>query len=110
MLVGGLYLVLRGRRADTVLASGLTGRATIISLAQSRVGVGSASASDYRTTPIFNVSLNVKVPGHDPYQATVKEIVPAVRLLQLRPGAEVAIRADPRKLSRVVIDWSGPGA
>lgn len=105
----GVFLVRRGRREDKVLKSGLEGQATIVALTETGMGIGSGIPTDHSYTPICQVQLRVLVPGHPPYDATVREIVPLVRRLQLQPGMSVAVRVDPKQLSKVVIDW-GKGA
>lgn len=102
----GIHLVRRAVREDKVFASGLSGEATIVELTQTGTGVGTATwDGGGGITPIFAITLQVTVPGHPAYQAKVREIVSPMRQMVLRPGLVVAIKADPAKLTRVVIDW-----
>ncbi len=105
LLLIGAALVWRGLRADQTYKTGLAGEASVVSSNQAAFGIGSGSDSDHRVTPIMKLVLRVTVPGHEPYEAKVNEIAPGVRRLQLQPGATLPVRVDPKKLSRVVIDW-----
>ena len=105
LLLIGAVLVWRGLRVDQTYKTGLAGEASVVSSDQAAFGIGSGDDSDYRVTPVMKLVLRVTVPGHEPYEAKVNEIAPGVRRLQLQPGATVPVRVDPKKLSRVVIDW-----
>jgi hypothetical protein len=105
LLLIGAVLVWRGLRVDQTYKTGLAGQASVVSSDQAAFGIGSGSDSDHRVTPIMKLVLRVTVPGHEPYEAKVNEIAPGVRRLQLQPGATLPVRVDPKKLSRVVIDW-----
>jgi hypothetical protein len=105
LLLIGAVLVWRGLRVDQTYKTGLAGEASVVSSNQAAFGLGSGDDSDHRVTPIMKLVLRVTVPGHEPYEAKVNEIAPGVRRLQLQPGATVPVRVDPKKLSRVVIDW-----
>ena len=105
LLVIGTVLVWRGLRVDQTYKTGLTGEATVVSSNQAAFGIGSGDDADTRVTPIMKLVLRVTVPGHAPYEAKVNEIAPGVRRFQLQPGATLPVRVDPKKLSRVVVDW-----
>ena len=105
LLVIGAVLVWRGLRVDQTYKTGLAGEATVVSSSQAAFGIGSGDDTDTRVTPIMKLVLRVTVPGHAPYEAKVNEIAPGVRRFQLQPGATVPVRVDPKKLSRVVVDW-----
>ena len=105
LLVIGVLLVGRGLRVDQTYKTGLAGEATVVSSNQAAFGIGSGDDMDTRVTPIMKLVLRVTVPGHAPYEAKVNEIAPGVRRFQMQPGATLPVRVDPKKLSRVVVDW-----
>ena len=108
----GVWLLNRGMREGRILRSGLVGQAAVVNVSETGMGVGGGDHDGGGTayTPILRINLRVVVPGHPPYETSVREIVPLVRRLQLHPGLTVAVKADPRRLSRVVIDWEQAGA
>ena len=103
----GVWLLNKGLREGRILRSGLAGQASVVNVSETGMGVGGGNNQGGGTayTPILRINLRVVVAGHPPYETSVKEIVPFVRRLQLQPGLTVAVKADPRRLSRVVIDW-----
>jgi hypothetical protein len=105
LLIIGAVLVGRGLRIDRTSKAGLAGEATVLSAKQAAFGVGSGNDMDQRVTPILKLVLQVTVPGHLPYEAKVNELAPGVRRFQMQPGATLPVRVDPKKLSRVIIDW-----
>jgi hypothetical protein len=105
LLIMGAVLVARGLRVDQTYKDGLAGEATVVSSDQAAFGIGSGDDMDTRVTPIMKLVLRVTVPGHEPYEAKVNEIAPGARRFQLQPGATLPVRVDPKKLSRVVVDW-----
>jgi hypothetical protein len=105
LLAFGAVLVWRGMRVDQIYKTGLQGEATVLASDQAAFGLGSGSEHDHSVTPIMKLVLRVTVPGHAPYEAKANEIAPGVRALQMQPGATLPVRVDPKKLSRVVVDW-----
>ena len=105
LFVVGTVLIARGLRVDRTYNVGLAGQATVVSANTAMFGEGSGDEMDQRVTPIIKLVLQVTVPGHPPYQAKANELAPGVRRLQMQPGATLPVRVDPKKLSRVVVDW-----
>jgi hypothetical protein len=105
-LVIGFWAIARGVREDRVLKSGIAGEATVVKLEDTGSGVGGGGDPPGPVTPIYKVHLRVELPGHQPYEAVVREIVEFQRLFELQPGTRLPVRANPRKLAQVVIDWS----
>jgi Protein of unknown function (DUF3592) len=101
----GVLLLARGLRADRIYKIGLPGEATVISNEQAAFGIGSSDSNDYRVTPIYKLVLRVSLPGEAPYEAKVNEIAPGMRRYQMQPGATLPVRVDPKRRSRVVVDW-----
>ncbi len=55
--------------------------------------------------PMLRLRLLVYLPGHDPYAAVHREIVPLLRLPDVRPGISLPVRVDPVERRRMVIEW-----
>jgi hypothetical protein len=106
----GAWLLTRGLRADRIYKIGLPGEATVLSSEQAAFGIGSSNSNDYRVTPVYKLVLRVSLPGEAPYEAKVSEIAPGVRGYQMQAGASLPVRVDPRRRSRVVVDWDRQGA
>ena len=105
LVLPGIWLVARGIRADRVFKIGVPGEATVISSNEAAFGIGSSDSNDYRVTPVYKLVLRVSLPGQPPYEARVSEIAPGMRRYQLQSGAILPVRVDPKKHSRVVVDW-----
>jgi hypothetical protein len=62
-----------------------------------------------KNPPIRQILLNVKIPGHEPYEAATKQEVPVEILKRIRfYGGTVAVQVDSANLSYVRIDFSQP--
>ena len=99
----GLMMVRSSRARARLLATGLAGTARITSVRQTNVMVNNQ--------PVIAFELLVAIPGRPEYPARHREVVPLIRLGQVQPGTSVAVRVDPQRPERVVIDWgaSVPG-
>jgi hypothetical protein len=110
ILALGIWAIVRGVREDRVLQTGEAGEATVVKLQQTNSGVGGGGETPGPITPIYKVHLRVELPGRQPYETVVREIVEFHRLFQLQPGTRLPVRANPKKLRQVVIDWDRQGA
>jgi hypothetical protein len=100
LLAIGVSQVTRRRFRTRVLAEGLAGTAEITSVTQTRMQVNNQ--------PIMVLRLTVTVPDRPPYEARVRQLIPFVLLVRAQPGKVVAVRIDPDKPDRPVIDWNAP--
>jgi hypothetical protein len=95
---------LLGSTDDTLLQTGILGRAHVIGLQASgmtlRIGNGLVERK-------CTITLNVMLDGYAPYTATAVQRIQEIYLPQLATGAAVvAVRVDPADHSRVVIDFT----
>ena len=106
LLFGG-WLTSRGLSEGRILRTGTAGRATIVAVQETGMGVGGSNNQGGGTpyAPIVRVDLRVTLPGQPSYDASVREVARGLRLLQLRPGLAVNVRALAQKPTKVVIDW-----
>lgn len=86
--------------ATTIAATGIDGTATISAVRQ-----GGAMIN---RQPIVELDLTVMVPGRPPLPVTVSQVVELVHLPRAQPGAQVAVKVDPKDPSVVFINWSAP--
>jgi hypothetical protein len=96
-LVLGVLQFRAAARQDRILAGGIAGLAAVQSVTQTGMRVNGQ--------PEVELRLLVRVPGGEPYPATVKEIVPFIALGRLA-DAELPVRVDPGDAQAVVIDWA----
>ena len=104
-LVGAVIVVIGlviGRGAastDQILATGVSGTATISGLTQTGMTLNDQ--------PRIKMDLLVQLPGQTPYAAQHSEFVPLILLSRLAPGAVLPVRVNPAQPQKVVVDWSG---
>ena len=104
-VVGGVALLVAQRagravaKADRILATGLPGVGTVISVAQTGLQVNHQ--------PEVVIEMTVAVDGREPYRATWKDIVPFILLARLDDPA-FAVRVDPADPQSIVIAWDEP--
>lgn len=79
-----------------VLASGLDGTATILSVAQTGVMV------NYQPQAVM--TLRVEVPGWEPYDVEKKMIIPQMQIPMYQPGAQIPVKVDPENRSKVELN------
>jgi hypothetical protein len=90
------------QRDQRLLAEGVAGTARIL-------GVRDTGGS-LNHHPIAALDLEVTVPGHETFRATLTQPVPRMQAPMLAPGAVVAVRVDPQDTAQVAIDWQGQAA
>jgi hypothetical protein len=62
-----------------------------------------------KNAPIRSIALNVKIPGHQPYDVTARQEVPVSVLTRIDPhGGTVAVLVDSTNLKYVRIDFDQP--
>jgi hypothetical protein len=89
------------RSEDTkkrVLETGISGQARVVS-------ANKTGQNDPEGRPIFDLQLEVQLPGYPPINAPAKVGIPHERVDQLEPGDTVPIKADPANISVMAVDW-----
>ena len=77
------------KKAEVLKATGSKGEATVLQLTDTGTRVND--------NPKMNLLLEVRIPGHPPYQVQKTVTVPLVRLSQIQVGSIVAVLADPSR-------------
>lgn len=90
----------RGLDPTELLATGVAGTALIISVRDTGVTVNELNA-------VFELELDVTLPGAPTYRATTKVTVGRVSFGTVQPGMVVAVKVDASDHSRVAVDWAG---
>lgn len=108
----GVGLLVWGRKAKSgydkaqrILTTGVSGRATIVGLNQTGIQVNDQ--------PVVDMTLQVEAPGIAPITVTRREVVPLMLLGRLTDARPIPVKLDPQFPESVVIDWehamdSGP--
>ena len=58
--------------------------------------------------PVVKLKLEVRPPGGQPYQAEIQTLIGRLDVAQIRPGAVVAVKYDPRNPSKVALADTAP--
>jgi hypothetical protein len=56
--------------------------------------------------PLLELTMNVNLPGMEPYTAVHREVVPEIRLAQIQPGALLPVAVDAKDRRFMAILWS----
>jgi hypothetical protein len=75
------------QKAQMLMATGLVGQATIDAVNDSGVTVNE--------NPQIELALTVTVPGRDPYQASLTQVVSRIAIAGFQPGSTVPVRVSP---------------
>ncbi|MGZ4400412.1 MAG: hypothetical protein ACXVYM_06035 [Gaiellaceae bacterium] len=75
------------QQAQALMTSGLVGQAMITALADTGVTVNE--------NPQVRLSLTVTIPGREPYEATLTQIVSRLAIASFQPGSVVPVRVSP---------------
>jgi hypothetical protein len=81
------------QKTATLMSSGIAG--------QARVERMSATGATVNDNPQVQLELTVTVPGRDPYQAVLTQIISRIALERFQPGAVMPVRvsqSDPQTL------------
>jgi hypothetical protein len=98
--VAAIVLIRRAFGPDRkVLEGGVSGQATILQVRQTGVMVNNQ--------PQAVLTLEVRIPGWEPYQAETKMVIPIVNVPQFQPGTEVPVKVDPSNRNKVILDVYG---
>jgi hypothetical protein len=82
-----------------LVASGVPGTAVVLSVRDTGTTINN-------TTAVFDVGLEVTLPGQQPYQARAEAMLGRMSWGALQPGMTVAVKVDPNNAMRVAIDWN----
>jgi len=80
-----------------VMENGTPARALVTGISETGITVNES--------PVFGFDLEVRPQGIAPYPASVKQRVPRMLVGAVLPGMEVAVRFDPERPEKVMIDW-----
>ena len=110
LLTGGIFVIVGGTLAvigfminrgagatDDVLATGVSGTATLTGVTQTGMYLNEQ--------PRINMDMLVQLPGQTPYAAEHSEFVPLILLSRVQPGATLPVKVNPTQPGKVVIDW-----
>jgi hypothetical protein len=98
--IAAIFLVRRAFvPSQKMLTEGVSGEATIVQIRQTGVMVNNQ--------PQAALTLDVRVPGWEPYQVETKMIIPIVNVPQFQPGIVVPVKVDPDNHSKVALDVYG---
>jgi hypothetical protein len=75
------------QKAQMLMATGLVGQATIDAVNDSGVTINE--------NPQIELALTVTVPGRDPYQASLTQVVSRIAIAGFQPGSTVPVRVSP---------------
>jgi hypothetical protein len=95
------FTFLKGAKVKAHLRQhGVAGRAKVMSVSETGTRVNNQ--------PQLQFQLHVNVPGMPPYTAIHREVVSAVHMARLGPGADLPVRVAPNDRAMLMIDWSQP--
>jgi hypothetical protein len=98
----GVTMLRSGRHRKQLLTTGIAGTATVREVHQTSVRVNDQ--------PLLSMTLDVQLPGREPYQVKKRQVVQYLGLSGMYPGATFAVRVNPAKLTDLEIDWAAPAA
>jgi hypothetical protein len=88
----------REAEKQRLLATGVVGTATVIS-------ARATGEADTEGRPIYDLMLQIEVPGQRPVQGPARTGIPPDRLEQLEPGDRVPLKVDPANPLVMTVDW-----
>ena len=89
-------------KAQKVMTSGITGRATIRSMRDVGVVVNEM--------PLIEMDLQVEIPYRDPYEVTHRQVIPHSSLGALQLGETVPVLVDPQDPDSLVVTIDQPNS
>lgn len=98
LVVVGCLALLRARRTARILTDGVAALATVMEVNDTGTRVN--------RQPQLRLRLSVAAPGQEPYEVTVKKVVPMGHLARLRSRLPLPVRVDPKDRERVIVDWA----
>ncbi len=92
-------------RYDTLLAKGIPARGILLQVSSTGTKIGSVS----RRFEMRGVTIDVEIPGQQPYETTATPVIPINLVRDVLPGATVELRVDPKNPSNIAIIGPGTG-
>jgi hypothetical protein len=81
-----------------LLTTGIVGTATVLS-------AKATGETDTEGRPVYDLMLQIEVPGQQPMQGPARTGIPADRVDQLEPGDTVPLKVDPANPMVMTVDW-----
>jgi hypothetical protein len=103
-LMSALFIFFAVRLApppEWLRTSGIPGRATVVGIQQ-----GGAIRTRGSSMAQVTLQLAVSIDGGPPYAVSYKTFPPIMVSSKLRVGANLAVKIDPKKRSRLLIEWN----
>jgi len=88
----------REAEKERLLATGVVGTATVLS-------ARATGETDSEGRPVYDLMLQIEVPGQQPMQGPARTGIPADRVDQLEPGDTVPLKVDPANPMVMTVDW-----
>lgn len=82
-----IWMLVKKRRMDDLVATGKQGTAVVLGLSDTGVTINDA--------PRVKLSLEIHLPGLPPYKATKTVAIPVIYIPQIQTGATINVLADP---------------
>lgn len=93
---------------DRLRSVGVPARAVLLSVKDTGMTLGGTTLAAARENPVADLELEVDLDGHEPYQLTVRQMVPRLAVARLVPGTELPVLVDPADRQQVLVDWDAP--
>jgi hypothetical protein len=81
-----------------LLTTGVVGTASVLS-------AKATGETDTEGRPVYDLMLQIEVPGQQPMQGPARTGIPADRVDQLEPGDTVPLKVDPANPLLMTVDW-----
>jgi hypothetical protein len=88
----------REAEKERLLATGVAGTATVLS-------AKATGETDPEGRPVYDLMLQIEVPGQQPMQGPARTGIPADRVDQLEAGDTVSLKVDPSNPTVMTVDW-----
>ena len=94
----GVMTMRAGRHRKRILSTGIAGSAVLREVRQTSVRINGQ--------PLLALKLEVHLPDREPYRVKKRQVVQYLGLAGMQPGATLAVRVNPARLTDVEIDWN----
>ncbi len=93
---------------DGLRTVGAPGRAVLLSVKDTGMTLGGTAVAAALENPVADLELEVTFDDAEPYQLTVRQMVPRLAVARLVPGTELPVLVDPADPRQVLVDWDAP--
>ncbi len=93
---------------DRLRSVGVPGRAILLTVEDTGMTVGGTTLAAALENPVADLELEVTYGDSEPYQLTVRQMVPRLDVARLVPGTELPVLVDPSDPQQVLVDWDAP--